>query len=175
MNGNPRAALILQLQRAYSGEAAAAYAYRGHHASVRDVAERDEIRRIEKEEWHHRALIGDMLAALGSRPTPAREFRMGLIGRVLGALCHVSGWFLPMYGAGRLERQNIQEYLDAAAYALAADHPELVDSLLRMAETEWDHERYFRDKVRGHFLGRIAPMWPEPPPRESLRSLLPAG
>jgi len=164
-----RARLVLQLQRAYSGEQAAAYAYRGHWASLRDPDERERIRGIEAEEWHHRELIGDMLRALGAAPSPGMEARTWLIGRTLGLLCHVCGWFLPMYAAGRLERNNIREYVDAAAYAHDAGHPELVDCLLTMAEVEWDHEAYFREKAGGHWLGRVLPMWGTPPAREALR------
>lgn len=168
-SGSARARLVLQLQRAYSGEQAAAYAYRGHWASLRDPDQRERVCRIEAEEWHHRELIGDMLRALGSAPDAGREMRTLIIGRVLGALCHVCGWFLPMYGAGRLERNNIQEYVDAAAHASAAGHPELVDCLLTMAEVEWDHEAWFRKKASQHWLGRIVPIWNPRPPRHELR------
>jgi hypothetical protein len=74
-----------------------------------------------------------------------------------------------MYGAGRVERRNVHEYLDAAAYAAEAGRTELVEDLLRMAEVEWDHERFFRAKVAGHPLCRIIPLWSELPPREALR------
>ena len=47
-----------------------------------------------------------MLARLGAAPSRARELRALVIGRTLGLLCHVAGWLLPMYGAGRLERQE---------------------------------------------------------------------
>ena len=56
-----RRALVKVLQHAYSGEQAAAYAYRGHWKSVSDPAEAERIRRIEDEEWHHRDLVGGLL------------------------------------------------------------------------------------------------------------------
>ncbi|HET8644166.1 MAG TPA: demethoxyubiquinone hydroxylase family protein, partial [Vicinamibacteria bacterium] len=115
-----RALLVRQLQLAYSGERAAAYAYRGHWKSVRDPGERARIRQIEDEEWHHRDLVAGLMAQMGAGPDRYREVRALVIGRVLGALCHLAGWFAPMYGAGKLERRNIVEYEDAARYAIAA-------------------------------------------------------
>lgn len=164
-----RAALVSLLQLAFSGELAAAYAYRGHARSVRDAEERRRIEEIEREEWHHRQLVGRMLAELGARPDPARERRAARIGRTLGALCHVTGWLAPMYGAGRLESRNVREYETAARLARAAARGEWVDCLLTMAEVEWEHELYFRSRVLAHRLGRRLPLWPAPPPKASIR------
>jgi rubrerythrin len=161
--------LIAILQLAYSGELAAAYAYRGHWRSVRRADERESIRAIEEDEWRHRKLVGELLERLGSQPSKARERRAALIGRTLGFLCHVMGWLAPMYGAGRLESRNIVEYETAARYACEGGHADLVDCLLEMAEVEWQHEHYFRCRVMSHALGRRLPMWPQPPPRETIR------
>src|SRR5438132_9474118 len=95
-----RQKLIATLQLAYSGELAAAFAYRGHWHSVSSQDERDAIRSIEEDEWRHRKLVGEMLAALGAEPSQRREQRAAIIGRTLGLLCHVTGWLAPMYGAG---------------------------------------------------------------------------
>jgi rubrerythrin len=154
---------------AYSGERAAGYAYRGHWHSVRDSEERARIKQIEDEEWHHRKLVGEMLESLGAGPNKIREIRATLVGRVLGLMCHFSGWFAPMYGAGRLESRNIVEYETAAHHALACGRADLIDCLLTMAEVEWEHEHYFRLKVLSHRLGRILPIWPEPPVKENIR------
>jgi rubrerythrin len=159
--------LVRLLQLAYSGEMAAAYAYRGHWRSVRDAGERERIQEIEAEEWHHRDLVGGMLESLGAGPDPARERRARVVGRTLGALCHVSGWFAPMYGAGRIERRNIVEYEDAAAFALASGHGEMLECLRRMADVEREHERYFRSRLQGHPLTRVVPLWAAPPPAGS--------
>jgi demethoxyubiquinone hydroxylase (CLK1/Coq7/Cat5 family) len=165
-----RASLVAILRLAYSGELAAGYAYHGHWKSVSDPAERERIRTIEDEEWHHRRLVGEMLAGLGGHPSGLREARAYVIGRCLGMLCHVAGWLAPMYGAGRLESRNIREYEDAARHAEACGHPELVECLLGMAETEWEHEAYFRSKVEGHRLARLLPLWPRPPAKETIRA-----
>ena len=164
-----RAELIALLQLAYSGELAAAHAYRGHARSVREPEERRTIATIEREEWHHRELVGRMLGELGAGPDRARERRAAVLGRVLGALCHVSGRLLPMYGAGRLEGRNVREYESAAQLARACGRTEWIDSLLTMAEVEWEHERTFRAYVRAHWLGRRLPLWPAPPPKASIR------
>lgn len=161
--------LIALLQLAYSGEKAAGYAYRGHWRSVSLPEERERIALIEQEEWHHRQLVGEMLKALGSAPAASREIRATVIGRTLGFLCHVSGWFLPMYGAGKLESRNIREYESAARFASGCGRFEYVDCLLTMAEVEWEHEHYFRLKVLSHRLGRFLPIWPEPPPKTAIR------
>lgn len=164
-----RQKLIAILQLAYSGELAAAYAYRGHWHSVDAREERDAIRKIEADELHHRSLVGEMLTGLGGRPNPRRELRATIIGRTLQFLCHVTGWLAPMYGAGKLESRNVREYETAARYAHACGATELVDCLLEMAEVEWDHEHYFRSCVLKHRLGRRLPLWPKPPAKETIR------
>lgn len=161
--------LIALLQLAYSAERAAAYAYRGHWHSVVDESERIRIKQIEDEEWHHRRLVGEMLASLGSRPSKKREVRSLVLGRVLGFLCHIMGWLAPMYGAGRLESRNIREYETAARYARDCGRNDFVDDLLTMAEVEWEHEYYFRSRVVLHSFGRRLTLWPSPPPKETIR------
>ena len=162
--------LIAILQLAYSGELAAAYAYRGHWRSLLNVDERREIQNIENDEWHHRHLIGAMLKDLGSSPNKYREIRATIIGRSLAIFCHLGGWLAPMFGAGRLESGNILEYETAARYARECGHHELVDCLLTMAEVEWDHEQYFRSRVLSHRWAHRLPIWPAPLPKESIRT-----
>ena len=164
-----RAALIAVLQNAYSGELAASLAYGGHAASVSDAKERDEILVILRQELEHRAEVGKMLASLGGAPSPAKERIFFLIGSTISLLCRVGGWFIPMYGAGKLEAGNIVEYEIAARHAVGAGRQDLVDCLLKMAEVEWDHELYFRSKVELSVLRHLFPRWPVPPPRASIR------
>src|ERR1051325_7153276 len=124
-----RTKLIALLQLAYSGELAAAYAYRGHWHSVSAPQERDAIRVIEADEWRHRSLVGEMLAKLDEGPNQRREIRAAIIGRTLGFLCHLTGWLAPMYGAGKLESRNIRENETAARYARDAGCSEFVECL----------------------------------------------
>jgi rubrerythrin len=170
VSGNDsREKLIALLQLAYSGELAAAHAYRGHWHSVRQTDERESIRKIEDDEWRHRKLVGEMLAGLGAGPSKRREIRAAIIGRTLGLLCHVTGWLAPMYGAGKLESRNVKEYETAARYARDCGCVDLIDCLLEMAEVEWDHESYFRACVLSSALGRRLPLWRQPPSKETIR------
>jgi len=165
-----RNTLIHVLQAAYSGELAAAHAYAGHWRSVSRPEERERIRAIELEELHHRELVGELLAQLGAGPSARREQVFRWVGRCLGPLCSVSGWLAPMYGAGFLERGNIVEYEIAARLAEECGHPEFVDCLLEMAEVEWEHERYFRERVLSHRFARWIPLWPAPPSKSEIRA-----
>ena len=166
----PHDRLVLQLRLAYSGELAAGLAYRGHGRSVRSSEEKEQIQKIEEEEWHHRRLVGGLLETLGAHPSALRETRARIVGSTLGALCHVSGYFLPMYGAGRLESRNIVEYEDAARFAVAAGHPEFLPCLLQMAEVEWEHEAYFRGRAGKSPWVRVIPLWRAPPPKETIQA-----
>jgi rubrerythrin len=165
-----REQLTFLLQLAYSGELAATRAYLGHQRSLRARTERAELETIIRDEIRHRHCLLAQLAELGAAPVPARERKMELVGRSIAAFCAVGGWFFPMYGAGRLEAQNIREYEAAARLALVAELPDFVESMLEMAETEWDHERYFRTKASRHPFWHVMPRWPLPPPREDIRS-----
>ena len=164
------ARLIRVLQAACSGELAAGFAYRGHGRSVKSEEERERIRTIESEEWHHRALVQTLLMELGARPNPFREVLFWLIGKSIGLLCRIGGWFIPMYGAGKLERTNIVEYEEAARFAEASGHGDMIECLLDMAEVEWEHERYFRERIAGHWMLRFFPSWEPPPPKEAIRA-----
>ena len=144
--------LIRILQNAYSGEIAAAYAYRGHWRSLTDSPERTRIKEIEAEEWDHRRRVGVWLEKLDTKPRPVREKVFWTIGRTLGLTCYVSGWFMPMYFAGRLESQNSVEYEDAAVFAKELGMHECLDDLLDMARVELEHEIFFRETVEGHCL-----------------------
>ncbi len=142
--------LIHILLLAYSGELGAAYAYRGHWKSVKKFLEVKGIQKIEKEEWIHRAADGRMLKKLGHRPNYFKEIKMWVIGRTIGLLCHVTGWFLPMYFAGRLEHINVKEYDTAAYHAGRLGLKKFEKELLKMARTEQEHEDFFGRMVQDH-------------------------
>ena len=164
-----RRKLVRQLQSACSGELAAGFAYRGHADSLPDGPDRNRIREIEAEEWHHRQLVLDLLRQLDERPNRIREIVFWCIGKGIGLLCHIGGWFIPMYGAGRLERGNIVEYEEAAVYAAGCGRTEMIDCILTMAEVEWEHERFFRERLVGHRLLAILRLWDAPPPKTTIR------
>lgn len=144
--------MIRILRNAYSGEIAAAFAYRGHWKSLKESAERTEIKKIEAEEWHHRERVGRWLETLEAKPNRVREKIFWTLGRSLGATCFLSGWFMPMYFAGRLESGNIVEYEVAAGFAKELGMEECVEDLLDMARVEAEHEAFFRQTITGHRL-----------------------
>jgi hypothetical protein len=144
--------LIHILQGAYSGELAAGFAYRGHWKSVKQTEERDAIQKIEREEWVHRKRVGEMLVSLGAAPLRFREAKLWVIGRTIGLACHLIGWFLPMYFAGRLESGNVIEYEVAASHAAELGLKEFEADLLVMAQVEKEHELFFLNVISGHRL-----------------------
>jgi hypothetical protein len=144
--------LIRILQSAYSGEIAAAFAYRGHWRSLKESPHRDRIQQIEAEEWDHRRRVGEWLEKLHATPLPARERAFWTIGKILGQACFISGWFMPMYFAGRLESGNSVEYNDAAVFAGELGMDDLVAELKDMARVEVEHEVFFHETVAGHWL-----------------------
>lgn len=164
-----RRRLVHFLHLAHGGELGAAIAYESHARSVRRAAKRERIFEIRAEEIDHRERVGRILASLGERPDPEIERTMERMGRAIAAFCRVGGWFLPMYGAGRLERRNIVEYEEAARAAALSGHPEFVGDLLDMAEVEWEHERFFRERSATHPMWRWFPKWAPPAPREEIR------
>jgi demethoxyubiquinone hydroxylase (CLK1/Coq7/Cat5 family) len=158
----PRRRLVALLRMAHAAERAAALAYRGHARSLRSPEQRQAVGRIEREEWIHRERLGVMLEMLGHRPQVWREWLLHGIGRILGLLCHCSGWYLPMYGAGAIESRNIHEYEEAARLAALAGYAEMAAELTAMADCEREHEAFFRAQAGSHVLSRIIPLWPMP-------------
>lgn len=152
-----RAVLVRLLQDAHAGELAAAYAYRAHWKSLRRRPEaRAEVRRIEGAEWHHRDAVGAMLVRLGAAPRPRRELLMASIGRTFGLLCFVTGFFGPMYMAGRLEAMNVGQYATARDRAVALGLDAFAIDLEAMRVEEDRHERFFASQVHRHPLLPVA-------------------
>jgi demethoxyubiquinone hydroxylase (CLK1/Coq7/Cat5 family) len=165
-----RARLVRLLQDAHAGELAAAYAYRAHARSLRGrPQQRAEVYRIEAAEVHHRKLVAQLLVDLGARPRRRRELLMGATGRFFGLLCFVTGWFGPMYAAGRLEAMNVDQYRVARDLAAGLGFDCHRDELEAMRVEEVRHERWFGDRVRGHWLLPITRSflgWTPPPEAE---------
>lgn len=145
-----RKELIHILQMAYSGELAAAFAYAGHWRSLRDTQQKSDIRKIEDDEWKHRTMVGLMLEELHGKPQIWRETMMACIGITAFVGCFISGWFLPMYFAGRLENDNTKEYFNAAHHAQQLGLERMQEDLLELSEVELGHEAFFRNIVQGH-------------------------
>ncbi|MEA2688113.1 MAG: hypothetical protein QOD51_720 [Candidatus Eremiobacteraeota bacterium] len=145
-----RRQLVGMLRSAYSGELAAALAYRAHWRALPDAAERAAIAKIEAEEWTHRADVGILLKRLGAKPLELREIQMTVIGCSVGITCHLGNWILPMYFAGRLEHSNIKEYEVGAEHARRLGLPDYERALLAMAAVEREHEEFFQRTVARH-------------------------
>ncbi|MFN0207387.1 MAG: ferritin-like domain-containing protein [Planctomycetota bacterium] len=135
--------LIRLLQKAYSSEMAAAFAYQGHRGSVRREYEKNAIAIIEMEEWVHRVHVREILKEIGAAPSPSLEFLMYQIGKTLSGLCYISGWFLPMYVAYLLETMNVKEYETAARLAAVLGYKTAERDLLKMAAVEDRHADTF--------------------------------
>jgi rubrerythrin len=151
-NLEQRQMLVSILKMAYSGERAAALAYAGHWRSVSDPQEKTDIAKIENDEWEHRAIVGEMLEKLGEKPSKFRELLMGSVGCIVYLACFISGWFFPMYFAGRLEHSNVHEYIEAANHAEALGLHEWADELMQLSDVELQHEEFFKQIIVGHWL-----------------------
>ena len=110
-----------------------------------------------------------MLEEVGRRPDPWAERKLHIVGRSIALFCFVGGRYLPVYGAARLEADNIVEYELLARLAWHAEMHHWIDDFLRLAEVEWDHEQVLRTWSQGHFLWKVSPKWPLPPPRAHIR------
>lgn len=141
-------ALVRSLRTAYSAEKAACLAYVGHAASLRDPAEKEAIRRIEQDEWEHRAHVLAIMRRHGVRPSRWYEVKYHVIGTVIGLACHVIGRFMPYFFAGKLESGNVCEYFVMIGYFHELDITEHDDVLYEMGITEKEHEVYFLDMIR---------------------------
>lgn len=70
-------------------------------------AEKAAIKQIEMDEWHHREVELSIMQPYRIQPSRYNEIKYHIIGRVLSASCHVIGWFMPYFFAGRLESGNV--------------------------------------------------------------------
>lgn len=140
--------LIELLQKAYSGERAAALAYNGHWKSLKNEAEIRIIKKIEQDEWIHRARIKKMLFELNAKPLFFREIVFYLIGRSIGIICHFCGRFCAAFFAGILESKNVQEYGLALKYAEEIGLENYFADFTEMENAEAEHEFVLREMVK---------------------------
>lgn len=144
--------LVDLLQKAYSAEKAASFAYQGHAGSVKDKIQKAEIRQIELDEWNHRK---EVLAIMNQYNIPVSryyEFKFHIIGKVISFSCYVIGWFMPFYFAGRLESGNVCEYFRMMQYFHALGITEHNHILYEMGIKEKEHEVYFLEKIKNNPL-----------------------
>ena len=144
--------LVKLLQMAYSAEKAAAFAYIGHAGSVRNPDEKRAIKQIENDEWHHRAVVLSIMQQCGIKPSRSNEIKYHIIGKVLALGCHVIGWFMPYYFAGRLESGNVCEYFVMMRYFNDLGIKAYDKDLYEMGIKEKEHEVYFQKVLESNRL-----------------------
>jgi hypothetical protein len=139
--------LVDLLQRAYSAERAAAFAYQGHADSVRDADEKKAIHQIEIDEWHHRETVLAIMTKYAIPISRYYEYRFFIIGKIISASCYVIGRFMPFYFAGRLESGNVCEYFRMKHYFNSLGIKEHDEILYAMGMKEKEHEVYFSTRI----------------------------
>lgn len=139
--------LIRQLKFAHAAEIAAYHAYEGHWRSVSNKAEQDYIRGIALDELKHIATLKKMLQGMRSQPSPFLDRAGTIVGELLGLACFYTGWRLPMWIAGMMEKIGTASYRDIAETAIKNERYLMAAKLLQMAKVEQEHEEYF-EKLR---------------------------
>ena len=140
--------LVTLLQRAYSAERAASFAYIGHAGSLKDPIAKARVKEIENDEWDHRRHV---LAIMRQHEIPISrsfEVRYYLIGKIISASCYVIGWFMPYFFAGKLESGNVCEYFVMMHYFHALGIREHDTVLYEMGMKEKEHEVYFLQQIK---------------------------
>ncbi len=140
--------LVDLLKMAYSAEKAAAFAYQGHAASVKNTEEKKAIRQIEIDEWNHREEVLKMMKQYNVPISKFYEFRFHVIGKIISGSCYVIGWFMPFYFAGRLESGNVCEYFRMKQYFNSLNITEHDKLLYEMGIKEKEHEEYFLAQIK---------------------------
>ena len=144
--------LIDLIQRAYSAEKAAAFAYYGHSGSLKNKEHKTAVKQIEIDEWNHRREVLDIMNIYKVPVSPYYEFKYHIIGKFIAFSCYVIGWFMPIYFAGRLESGNVCEYFRMMQYfheLWIRDHDKI---LYEMGMKEKEHEIYFLNMIKSDKL-----------------------
>jgi hypothetical protein len=148
--------LIKLLQRAYSAERAASFAYIGHAGSLKNPAAKLAVKQIENDEWDHRRHVLAIMQHYQIPISRSLEVRYYVIGRLIGASCYVIGWFMPYFFAGKLESGNVCEYFVMMQYFHSLgirDHDAI---LYEMGMKEKEHEVYFLEQIK---TSRLLPLF----------------
>jgi hypothetical protein len=144
--------LVKLMQMAYSAEKAAAFAYIGHAASVKDPEEKKAIRQIEIDEWNHREEVMSLMKLYNVQVSKYYELRFHIIGKLISGSCYVIGWFMPFYFAGRLESGNVCEYFRMKQYFNSLGIRNHDKILYEMGMKEKEHEVYFLEQIKSSKL-----------------------
>ncbi len=140
--------LVDLLQKAYSAELAAAFAYQGHAGSLRNLDDKKHIQQIELDEWNHRIEVLKIMQEYNIPICKNYERRFWIIGRTISLSCYVIGWFMPYYFAGSLESGNVCEYFRMKHFFNDLGITKHDDVLYEMGIKEKEHEVYFLEKIK---------------------------
>jgi hypothetical protein len=140
--------LYRSLRKAYSAERAAAFAYVGHAAALRDAEAREAIRRIEDDEWAHRAEVLKIMRRWDVPVSRREEIKYWWIGKIIGLSCHLIGRFMPYFFAGKLESGNVCEYFVMLRQFRELGIHEHEAALYEMGVREKEHEVYFQEVIK---------------------------
>ena len=141
-------ALVKLLQKAYSGEKAAAFAYIGHARALQDPAAKAAVRQIEEDEWKHRENVRGLMERYEVPVSRWLEVKLHVIGRIISASCHVIGRFMPFFFAGKLESGNVCEYFVMMRHFHSLGIREHDAMLYEMGMKEKEHEVYFLAQIK---------------------------
>lgn len=139
--------LIRMLKFAHAAEIAAYHAYEGHWRSVSNQTEQKYIQSIQLDELKHIYTVEKMLAGLKSEPNKTLDYFGKIVGELIGFACYYTGWRLPMWVAGVMEKIGTASYKDIAMEACEQERYLMASTLMEMARVEWEHEQYF-EKLR---------------------------
>ncbi|MBL9202399.1 MAG: ferritin-like domain-containing protein [Opitutaceae bacterium] len=140
-------ALVRLLQRAYSAERAASFAYIGHAASLRDPQAKSAVKQIEDDEWAHRRHVLAIMRRYGVPVSRWFEGYYYVVGKLIGVSCHVIGRFMPYFFAGKLESGNVCEYFVMMRHFHTLGITEHDAVLHEMGIKEKEHEVYFLAQI----------------------------
>lgn len=137
--------LIRSLKFAHAAEIAAYHAYEGHWRSVSNKVEQDYLKKIQLDELKHIHTLDKMLESFDQVSNPILDTLGKFVGEVIGYMCYVTGWRLPMIVAGIMEKIGTSSYDKIALEAAEAGRPNLANRLMKMAQNEQEHEEYFEN------------------------------
>jgi hypothetical protein len=140
--------LVKLLQKAYSAEKAAAFAYIGHARVVKTKEEKNAIKQIEDDEWEHRREVLSIMDKYDIPISKFYEFQFHVIGKIISACCFILGWFMPHFFAGRLESGNVCEYFIMMHYFQSLGIKDHDKALFEMGVKEKEHEVYFLNQIQ---------------------------
>ena len=149
-------ALVRLLQKAYSAERAAAFAYIGHAGSLANVEAKAAVKQIEDDEWEHRENILRLMAHYQVPISRSYEVRFYLIGKIISASCYLIGQFMPFFFAGKLESGNVCEYFVMMQHFHTLGIREHDAMLYAMGMKEKEHEVYFLQQIQ---TNRLLPLF----------------